>query len=139
MRALHATAAAEGDFALLRLLEAVVLRGVWLTLGSQVSLWMFLRRETSSTHLTLSPQACHSTDSPVYHPAFHFPFIYFFCLFVFWLLEISHTFWMDYIYILINIFLNHFKWMHNYCMDVWQFIHLPMELFDFSQLEITFG
>ena len=37
MRALHATSAAEWDFALIRLLEVVVLGGVWLTPGRQVS------------------------------------------------------------------------------------------------------
>lgn len=141
MRALHVTSAAEWDSALIHLLEIVVIQGIWLPLGSQVSLWMFLQHLTNSVPTpTLSPQACYSTNSPVYHSGLHFPFIYlFFVLFSgSWRFLILSE-WIIYIYILINVFFNHFKWMHNYCMDVWEFIHLPIELFDFSQLEITFG
>lgn len=139
MRALHVTSAAELGLALIHLLEIVVIQGIWLTLG-KVSL-------SVNVPTTLNEQCPHPNPSPQAWRQLtclslwaSFPLSIYFC-FVFWLLEISHTLWMDYIYIyiLINIFFNHFKWMHNYCMDVWVFIHLPIELFDFSQLEITFG
>ena len=91
MRALHVTYAAEWDFALIHLLEVVVLQGIC---------------ECSyNTKLTVPPLRPFllrpATNSPVYHSGFHFPFFF---LFSGSLRVLILSEWIIYIYILIYIF-----------------------------------